>query len=151
MRFAYIKIRSIFAQLFLGKTEKTMFNILTKQVVVTVTTQYLPHLSTPGNNNYVFRYHIVVENKSDRAIKLLKRNWHIIDANGQVRIVEGEGVVGEMPVIQPGQQYAYHSICNFRSEIGLMHGHYLMSDLVNGELFKVFVPSFTMITPSKLN
>ncbi len=127
-----------------------MFKI-TEGVKVTVETFYQPEYSNVLNNEFMFAYKITIENNNPFAIKLLRRHWHIYDSNGSFREVEGEGVVGVQPQIQPGETYEYISGCNLRSEMGKMHGLYLMQNIVNYKKFDVIIPSFEMIVPFKLN
>ncbi|MBL0145062.1 MAG: Co2+/Mg2+ efflux protein ApaG [Chitinophagaceae bacterium] len=126
-----------------------MFKI-TEGVKVTVETFYQPEYSNVLNNEFMFAYKITIENNNPFAIKLLRRHWHIYDSNGSFREVEGEGVVGVQPQIQPGETYEYISGCNLRSEMGKMHGLYLMQNIVNYKKFDVIIPSFEMIVPFKL-
>lgn len=124
---------------------------VTNGITVTVETQYLPHHSEPRLGRYIFGYHILIENGSPHAVQLLRRHWHITDATAQVREVEGEGVVGEQPVLLPGEHYEYASYCDLSTDMGKMSGKYLMTRRDEGALFDVEIPEFRMIVPSKLN
>lgn len=128
-----------------------MVTSVTKGVKVSVETEYQPEYSSPSQHHYVFTYRITINNGSTHTIKLLRRKWFIHDANTSVRTVEGEGVVGQQPVIEPGDQHQYVSGCNLKSGIGKMHGTYVMEQLVDGSRFKVNIPQFNMIYPHKLN
>jgi ApaG protein len=128
-----------------------MVTSVTKGVKVSVETEYQPEYSSPSQHHYVFTYRITIKNGSTHTIKLLRRKWYIHDANTIVRTVEGEGVVGQQPVIEPGDQHQYVSGCNLKSGIGKMHGVYEMEQLVDGNRFKVDIPEFIMIYPHKLN
>ncbi len=99
----------------------------------------------------MFSYTIVIENKNDFLIQLKRRFWHITDSNTHKREVEGEGVIGEQPVIKPGKTYAYKSSCDFTTDTGRMHGSYQMMNLESGELFSVEIPSFVLMVPHRLN
>ncbi len=123
----------------------------TQGVKVTVTTNYLPDYSSPGQQHYVFAYKINIQNNSEFTVKLLRRHWYIHDSNGVVREVEGEGVVGQQPVLEPGESHEYVSGCNLKSGIGKMRGTYLMERLVDGKQFNVVIPEFVLIVPYKLN
>jgi ApaG protein len=123
----------------------------TQGVKVTVTTNYLPDYSSPGQQHYVFAYKINIENNSEFTVKLLRRHWFIHDSNGIVREVEGEGVVGQQPVLEPGESHEYVSGCNLKTGIGKMRGTYLMERLVDGKQFQVIIPEFVLIVPYKLN
>ncbi len=123
----------------------------TQGVKVTVTTNYLPDYSSPAQQHFVFAYKINIENNSEFTVKLLRRHWYIHDSNGVVREVEGEGVVGQQPVLEPGESHEYVSGCNLKSGIGKMRGTYLMERLVDGRQFQVVIPEFVLIVPYKLN
>ncbi|MBJ6118400.1 Co2+/Mg2+ efflux protein ApaG [Pontibacter sp. BT310] len=123
----------------------------TEGVKVTVTTNYLPDYSSPVQQHFVFAYKITIENKSEFTVKLLRRHWYIHDATGTVREVEGEGVVGQQPTLEPGESHEYVSGCNLKTGIGKMSGTYLMERLVDGKQFYATIPEFTLIVPYKLN
>lgn len=128
-----------------------MYKAITKDVEVTVETFYQETASNPEAGKYVFAYRIVIENHSEFTIKLLSRHWHIIDSNGQLSEVEGEGVIGQQPVIEPDQKHEYVSGCELQSELGKMHGTYLMERQTDGARFEVEIPEFVMIAPYRLN
>ena len=123
----------------------------TEGVKVTVTTNYLPDYSSPVQQHYVFAYKITIENNSEFTVKLLRRHWYIHDATGSVREVEGEGVVGQQPTLEPGESHEYVSGCNLKTGMGKMRGTYLMERLVDGKQFYVTIPDFVLIVPYKLN
>ncbi|WP_375417744.1 Co2+/Mg2+ efflux protein ApaG [uncultured Hymenobacter sp.] len=123
----------------------------TQGVTVTVTTSYLPDYSSPAQEHFVFAYKIEIRNDSGHTVKLLRRHWHIHDANGVVREVEGEGVVGRQPVLESGEGHQYVSGCNLKSGVGKMRGTYLMERLGNGQQFMVDIPEFTLMVPYRLN
>jgi ApaG protein len=124
----------------------------TKGIIVGVEVEYLPHQSDTMLFNYVFMYSILIENKSNDIVKLLRRKWEILDSNGEKRIVNGEGVVGEQPVILPNEKYTYSSGCNLATDFGVMKGEYTLKNISRDDNeFKVIIPEFTLITPFKLN
>ncbi|UOQ71984.1 Co2+/Mg2+ efflux protein ApaG [Hymenobacter cellulosilyticus] len=123
----------------------------TQGVTVSVTTNYLPDYSSPAQEHYVFAYKIDILNGSEYTVKLLRRHWYIYDANGVVREVEGEGVVGQQPVLEPGESHQYVSGCNLKSGLGKMCGSYQMERLVDGREFSVDIPEFTLVVPYRLN
>jgi ApaG protein len=123
----------------------------TQGVTVTVTTNYLPDYSSPAQEHFVFAYRIDIRNNSEYTVKLLRRHWFISDANGTVREVEGEGVVGRQPVLEPGESHQYMSGCNLKSGMGKMQGTYLMERLGNGDNFQVNIPEFTLMVPYRMN
>ena len=129
----------------------TMITEITDGVKVTVSTSYQPEYSSPVQSHYVFTYKILIENNSDYTVQLLRRHWHIYDTNGVVREVEGDGVVGQQPVLEPGESHEYISGCNLKTEVGKMKGTYLMERIVDGKNFKVNIPQFVMVVPYKNN
>ncbi|MEM9858359.1 MAG: Co2+/Mg2+ efflux protein ApaG [Bacteroidota bacterium] len=128
-----------------------MVTEITKGIKVSVETEYQPSYSSPSQYHYVFTYRITIENQSENTIQLLRRHWTINDAALLPREVEGEGVVGQQPILEPGQYHQYVSGCNLKSGIGKMGGTYLMERIVDGKKFKVTIPEFTMVAPFKLN
>src|SRR3954468_24974099 len=99
-----------------------MVKISTNNIYISVEVKYWPRHSMPCENHYFFVYYITIENKSDSAVQLLRRHWDICDSNGDKRVVDGVGVVGETPVLEPGQAFEYNSGCNLATEIGYMKG-----------------------------
>ena len=128
-----------------------MISKISEGVTISVETYYQPEYSNPVNGEYMFAYRITIENNNLFAVKLLRRHWHIYDSNGSLREVEGEGVVGVQPQINPGESYQYVSGCNLRSEIGKMYGTYQMENMNSKKQFDVVIPSFEMCAPFKLN
>ncbi|PWJ56781.1 ApaG protein [Dyadobacter jejuensis] len=128
-----------------------MVSQITDGVKVTVQTEYQPDYSSPDQNHYVFTYKIVIENGSEHTVKLLRRYWVILDANRGIREVEGEGVVGLQPILEPGDRHEYVSGCNLKTDIGKMSGTYLMERILDGKKFNVSVPAFSLIVPYRLN
>lgn len=118
---------------------------------VSVETFYQPDYSNPQQSEFMFAYRITLENHNAFPVKLHRRHWFIFDSNGSEREVEGEGVVGVQPVLQPGENYQYVSGCNLRSEMGRMNGHYEMEDLHSKKFFTVMIPAFEMMAPMKCN
>jgi ApaG protein len=128
-----------------------MVTAITEGVKVSVETNYQPEYSSPTQMHFVFTYRITIENYSDYSVKLQRRHWFIHDANNTVREVEGEGVVGQQPILEPGETHQYVSGCNLRSGLGKMHGIYLMEKIMDGKTFDVIIPEFNMIAPYILN
>jgi ApaG protein len=128
-----------------------MVTEITRGIKVVVETEYQPSYSSPSQYHYVFTYKITIENQSDFTIQLKRRHWHIHDAGFTVREVEGEGVVGQQPVLEPGETHQYVSGCNLKSGLGKMVGTYQMERVVDGAFFEVNVPEFVMIAPLRLN
>lgn len=128
-----------------------MVTAITRGIKVSVTNSYQPDYSNPRQMHYVFTYKVTIENYSDQTIQLLRRHWHIHDVNFDMREVEGEGVVGQMPILEPGDSHSYISGCSLKSGIGKMYGTYLMEKIIDGKRFNVAIPEFTMIVPYRLN
>ncbi len=120
-------------------------------VTISVETFYQPEYSNPLNQEFMFAYKITIQNNNNFPVKLLRRHWHIFDSNGIERIVEGEGVVGVQPVILPADAYQYISGCNLKTEIGKMHGNYVLENMHTHHTFNVVIPTFSMTAPLKLN
>lgn len=128
-----------------------MVSKISEGVTISVETFFQPDYSNPVNSEYMFAYRITIENNNSFPVRLLSRQWKIFDSNGTNREVEGEGVIGVQPLINPGEQYQYVSGCNLRTEMGKMHGTYLMENVNNKKNFEVNIPVFEMIVPFKLN
>lgn len=124
---------------------------ITEGVKVSVETVYQPEYSNPENEHFMFAYRILIENLSEYSVQLMRRHWYIFDSNGTRREVEGEGVVGQQPIIEPGERHEYVSGCNLKSEIGSMEGEYEMLRDIDGVAFSVQIPKFMLITPHRLN
>ncbi len=128
-----------------------MVSKISEGVKITVETFYQPDHSNPVNHEYMFAYRITIENNNIFPVRLLRRHWFIFDSNSSHREVEGEGVIGVQPSIDPGDKYQYISGCNLNTELGKMHGTYFMENLNNKKNFYVNIPAFEMIVPFKLN
>lgn len=128
-----------------------MVSKISEGVQISVETFYQAEYSNVANNEYMFAYRVNVENTNNFPVKLLYRHWFIFDSNGTTREVEGEGVIGVQPVINPGESYQYVSGCNLASEIGRMRGDYLFENVYNKKQFSAIIPSFEMLVPFKLN
>lgn len=95
---------------------------------VIIEPEYLPDQSKPDELEYVWLYHVIIENDTNKPIKLLSRYWHIIDGKGIVQEVTGDGVVGKQPVIEPSDSYTYTSSVVLNYMNGIMHGKYFFCD-----------------------
>jgi len=128
-----------------------MISKISEGVTISVETFYQPEYSNPYNNEFMFAYRITIDNSNSFPIRLLKRHWHIFDATGNRREVEGEGVIDVQPQINPGSKYQYISGCNLKTEMGKMYGTYLMENVNNNNRFDVQIPAFEMTVPFKMN
>jgi ApaG protein len=124
---------------------------ITYNVKVSVETYYQEKHSNPLENEFFFAYRITILNGSGFTIKLLRRHWFIYDSNSIKREVEGEGVIGQQPVLSPGESYQYISGCNLKTALGKMKGTYLMERLEDKKQFYINIPSFNLAAPMKLN
>lgn len=128
-----------------------MISKISEGVTVSVETFYQPEYSNPLSNEFMFAYRITIDNNNVYPVQLLRRHWYIFDAAGSLREVEGEGVIGVQPQINPGTQYQYISGCNLKTEMGKMYGTYLMENVLNKKQFDVTIPAFEMTVPFKMN
>jgi ApaG protein len=119
----------------------------TRGVTVRVSVSYLAEQSEPAQARWFWAYHIRIENGGDRAVQLLTRHWIITDGRGERHTVEGEGVVGEQPLILPGASYDYVSGCPLSTPTGSMQGSYHMLD-TDGAAFDVAIPKFALTAPA---
>jgi ApaG protein len=124
---------------------------ITNGVKISVVTEYLPDYSSATQAHYAFNYKITIENGSSHTIQLLRRHWFIHDANCTIREVEGEGVVGKQPILEPGETHQYVSGCYLQTGLGKMYGTYLMERVYDGKQFRVVIPEFVLIVPFLLN
>lgn len=120
---------------------------VTNGIRVSVRTTYIKDESSPSRNEYVFAYQIEIQNESPHIVQLMSRAWHIVDAFGKRRKVEGPGVIGKQPVIYPGKSHTYVSGVNFPTPAGKMYGYYSMIRQVDDSRFLVKIPDFTMVAP----
>ncbi|ASY67599.1 magnesium transporter ApaG [Sinorhizobium fredii USDA 205] len=123
-----------------------MYRALTRDIEVTVEPYFLEEQSDPDDSRYVWGYRIVISNHSEIAVRLMTRYWHITDENGQVDEVSGPGVIGEQPLLNPGDTYEYSSGCPLDTPSGVMFGHYSM-EAEDGQTFNVAIPAFSLDSP----
>lgn len=117
---------------------------------VNVETRYLEEQSNPDNNYYVFAYTITIQNLGKQQAQLLTRHWVITDSNHKVQEVRGDGVVGEQPVLDPGEQFVYTSGTMIETSVGTMKGSYQMR-AQDGSLFDAIIDEFVLSTPRVLH
>lgn len=101
--------------------------------------------------HFAFGYRVTIENQGKDTVQLNSRYWQIYDALNNVDTVEGEGVIGKKPVLQPGESHTYNSGCLLTSPFGAMKGYYNMVNFTNSNKFKVFIPAFKLCAPFALN
>ncbi len=122
----------------------------TYAINIRVRTRYLQEQSDPGASRYAFAYTIDIRNDGELAAQLIDRHWTITDGNGKVQTVEGPGVVGEQPVIQPGKTHTYSSGCLLETPVGTMQGSYGMQ-AEDRHAFRAPIPLFRLAKPNALN
>ena len=121
-----------------------------KGIRVDVVTSYVEEQSSPPDSRFVFSYTITIRNEGEVAARLLTRHWIITDANGKVREVAGDGVVGEQPCIPPGHSHRYSSGAIIETPVGVMEGSYgMVGD--DGVSFPASIPAFRLAVPGILN
>lgn len=119
----------------------------TRDVTVRVSVSFLPEQSEPAKGRWFWAYHVRIENGGERAVQLISREWTIGDGRGGRHEVQGEGVVGEQPVIEPGDSFDYVSGCPLGTPTGFMEGRYQMVG-EDGSAFAVAIPRFPLIAPA---
>ncbi|MEI6880439.1 MAG: Co2+/Mg2+ efflux protein ApaG [Bacteroidetes bacterium] len=120
---------------------------ITKDVKITVETAYQNNTHPNYSGEHMFAYRITIANQSEYTVKLLRRHWYITDSVHGTTEVEGEGVVGQQPVLEPGETHQYVSGCAIKSDIGKMHGTYLLERSIDGQFFEVKIPEFLLVAP----
>lgn len=123
-----------------------MYRAVTRQIEVLVEPEFLPERSSPENRQFFWAYNIVIVNEGDESVQLKTRHWIITDGRGQQQEVRGEGVVGEQPVIAPGERYEYTSGVPLTTPSGFMTGSYQMVT-ESGETFDLAIPLFSLDSP----
>jgi ApaG protein len=123
-----------------------MYQAVTRGISVTVTPRYMPEESSPEQSHYFFAYSVEIINTGLERVQLRARHWQITDEHGQVQEVRGAGVVGEQPVLGPGESFSYTSGCPLPTPSGTMQGTYLM-ETATGETFDAEIPAFSLDIP----
>ncbi len=123
-----------------------MYTKTTRGITITVKSYYLDDQSVPAENHFVWAYKVKIENNSEETVQLLRRHWRITDARGHVQEVDGAGVVGEQPVIEPGKFFEYTSGTPLPTSSGIMDGSYQMETQA-GESFDAQIPPFSLDSP----
>ena len=126
-----------------GQQRTSTSEAVTNNVRVEVEAQYAPERSQPMRNEWFFHYTIRITNEGDETVQLLSRHWLITDANGELQEVRGPGVVGEQPVLAPGESFQYTSGCQLRTSTGVMRGTYQMVT-EDGDHFDVEIAPFQL-------
>lgn len=124
---------------------------ITNGIKVSVESKFSERFSVIVENKYIYQYTISITNKSNFSVQLLEREWFIYDSLDFPRIVRGEGVIGEQPIIEPEDTFSYSSSCDLQSTLGKMEGNYIFQNLTTSEILKVKIPTFQLLYPNLLN
>ncbi len=127
-----------------------MSDTTTRGIRIQVESIYVEERSDPQESYFFFAYHVVISNVGRETAQLMSREWIITDSDGNVERVEGDGVVGEQPLLAPGQVFEYTSFCPLRTSMGSMQGSYLMRP-AGGESFRAEIAPFTLAVPGVVN
>jgi len=127
-----------------------MSDTTTRGIRIQVESIYVEERSDPQESYFFFAYHVVISNVGSETAQLMSREWIITDSDGNVERVEGDGVVGEQPLLAPGQVFEYTSFCPLRTSMGSMQGSYLMRP-AGGESFRAEIAPFTLAVPGVVN
>lgn len=128
-----------------------MVQQITQGIKVSVKTTFEGTFYKNHRINYAYAYQVTIENTSKDTVQLLSRYWKIFDSLNNVEEVQGEGVIGQKPVLKPGQAHSYSSGCLLLSPIGSMQGHYNMVNFTTTKKFKVAIPTFRLSAASAMN
>jgi len=128
-----------------------MIQQVTSGIKISVTTNFEGAFYKNNKVHFAFGYEITIENQSKHSVQLASRHWEILDALNTIEIVEGEGVIGQKPVLQSGESHTYSSGCLLTSPFGAMSGHYNMINFSTSGKFKVYIPSFKLSAPFAIN
>ena len=128
-----------------------MEKLITENIEVSVEAMFQEKNSEPREGVFVFAYEITIKNLGEYRVQLLSRMWNIIDSVGEQIEVEGEGVVGQQPILDPGDSYTYESGTDLKTGIGTMEGQYTFVNLDTLEEFEVIIPKFDLVAKFVLN
>src|ERR1700722_6856152 len=124
------------------------YKAITKEIAVSVVPTYLEAESSPSNSQYLWAYSVTIENQGRETVQLLSRHWMITNARGGLTGGKGPGVVGEQPVLKPGEGYQYTSGAPLNTPSGMMGGAYQMES-ESGERFDIEIPTFSLDRPNQ--
>jgi len=120
------------------------------KVKITAESHFVPRLSNNDQTLFYFVYNVKICNEGKKKVQIISRHWDIEDSLGRKRVVDGEGVIGKKPMIEPGKNFEYKSFCPLKTDFGLMKGFYTMKD-EEGNLFKASIPQFGLVVPNTVN
>lgn len=128
-----------------------MVTLTTSGIEIRVYSCFLNQNSDPENNHFLFGYDVTIKNQNPFSVQLLTRQWQIFDSLAPKREVKGKGVIGEQPLILPGETYRYQSYCDLKSDLGWMEGAYLFRKEDESKILEVAIPRFELSASSKGN
>lgn len=128
-----------------------MVKAITQNIGISVETFFQPKQSKPDLDFYVYSYRITIKNESEYTVQLVSRYWEIFDAIMEKRIVEGEGVIGEQPILLPGESYQYVSYCQLKTDAGSMKGYYTFQRQIDESQFDAVIPKFILLPDYRRN
>jgi len=128
--------------------DQTQYRAITRGIAVSVEPAYLEANSSPGSSQYFWAYRVTIENQGLETVQLRSRHWMITNARGELNEVKGPGVVGEQPILKPGESYQYTSGAPLNTPWGLMGGSYQMES-ESGERFDIEIPTFSLDRPNQ--
>lgn len=128
-----------------------MVHQVTSGIKVSVETNFEGTFYKNYEMNYAFAYKVTIENLSKDVVQLNSRYWKIKDALNNDKVVKGDGVIGQQPILQPNESHTYSSGCLLMAPFGSMYGHYNMINYATGQKFKVFIPTFKLSAPFSVN
>ena len=123
-----------------------MYSKKTRKINITVNPYFLDDQSEPDEQHFVWAYQVTIDNQGNEKVQLKNRYWKIIDSNGSEQEVKGEGVVGEQPILNPGEKFEYTSGTPLATPSGFMGGHYEMETKA-GKKFEAIIPQFSLDSP----
>jgi len=129
-------------------SNRTPYTATTRGIVVSVDPYYLESRSSPESSQYFWAYRVIIANQSQESVQLISRHWMITNARGELTEVKGPGVVGEQPVLMPGERFEYTSGAPLNTPSGMMGGAYQM-EKANGERFDIEIPTFSLDIPNR--
>ena len=128
--------------------DRTLYTATTRGIVVSVEPTYLDARSSPQDAQYFWAYRVIIENRGRETVQLLSRHWMISNSRGELTEVKGPGVVGEQPVLKPGERHEYTSGAPLDTPSGMMGGSYQMES-ETGERFDIEIPTFSLDRPNQ--
>ena len=120
---------------------------ITQGIEISIRPDYQEQYSNPIQEKYIYAYYVTIRNTGQATVQLLRRHWFIYDTGNRLREVEGEGVIGQTPVIRPGESFEYNSWTEMNTTIGKMYGYYTMQRISDGAMIEAEIPEFNLIAP----